>query len=212
MTTIRAAAVVAALAVMLGTVAAAAQDKPFVRVTEQQAMAALKAAAEAAKGNYASLESNFQKEIRKIWDDYANRTFPVYERAEMNVSVMGPGEMMLMQASQSLKRGEAIDGIGWPGGVTVYVSALTNESPDIVDIVVERDGKVIEPLRKNLQSRTTQTVLGARQGANRTVHEGGYVYPTSAFDPGGKVVVTAVSDSGRKYTKEVFDRDLRKIQ
>jgi hypothetical protein len=94
MRTIRVNAGVVALGVMMAVAPAQMQDKPFVRVTKEQATEALKVAAEAAKGNYASLESNFQKEIRKIWDDYDNRSFPVYERAEMQVLLFGPSEMM----------------------------------------------------------------------------------------------------------------------
>ena len=198
--------------VVLGAASASMQEKAFVRITEEQGTAALKVAAESAKGNYAALESNFQREVRKIWNDYDNATYKVYDRAEMNVLVVGPAEMLVTQASAALKRGEALDAIPWSGGVTVYIAAQTNESPDIIDIVVERDGKVIEPLQKLLQPRTIQAVIGAGRGANRTVHEGGYLYPASAFDPGGKVVVTAVSDAGRKYSKELFERDLRKIQ
>ena len=201
-----------ALGLVLATPTAHMQEKPFVRVTQEQAMAALKTASDAAKGNYASLESNFQKEIRKIWDDFDNKPQPVYERAELVVTVMGPAEMMLNQAVANFRRQEGIEGITWPGGVTVYVSALSNEAPNIVDIVVERDGKVIEPLRKNLIPKTMTAVLGGRQGQPREVHEGGYTYPISAFDPGTSVTVSAVSDGGRKYSRTIFDRELRKLQ
>jgi hypothetical protein len=183
-----------------------------VRVTEEQAKAALKTAADVAKGNYASLESNFQKELRKIWNDYDNKPQPVYERAEMVITVSGPAEMMLAIASANVKRGESVDSVGWPGGVTVYVSAFSNEAPNIVETIVERDDKVVEPLRKGLLPKTMQTVLGGRQGTPRQVHEGGVLYPTSAFDPGAKVVVHAVSDSGRRYSRTMFERDLRKLQ
>jgi hypothetical protein len=212
MRTIRGTGALVALAVMLATEAASMQDKPFVRVTEEQAKAALKVAGDAAKGNYASLESNFQKEIRKIWNDYDNKAQPVYERAEMVVQVMGPVEQMVSAATQSLRRGESIDNPSWAGGVMVYVSPLSNESPNITEIVVEREGKVVEPLRKSLLPRVLQTQLGGRQGQPREVHEGGVLYPIAAFDPGAQVVVTAVSDSGRKYSRTIFDRDLRKLQ
>lgn len=212
MKTIRVTAGLVALGFVLATQTAQMQDKPFVRVTQEQAMAALKVASDAAKGNYASLESNFQKEIRKIWNDYDNKAQPVYERAEMVVGVMGPAEMMLSQAVSNFRRQEGIAGITWPGSVTVYVSALSNESPNIVDIVVERDGKVIEPLRKGLIPRTMTAALGGRQGKPKEVHEGAYTYPTSAFDPGTSVTVSAVSDGGRKYSRTIFDRELRKLQ
>ena len=103
MRTIRMTAGLVALGVVLVTQTAEMQDKPFVRVTKEQGMAALKTAADAAKGNYASLESNFQKEIRKIWNDYDNVTYKVYERVEMVVLVMGPCELMLSQASSTTK-------------------------------------------------------------------------------------------------------------
>jgi hypothetical protein len=212
MTPLRVTAGLVALGIVMATGGAETQDKPFVRVTQEQGMAALKTAAESAKGNYASLENTFQREIRKIWNDYDNALFKVYDRAEMNVLIIGPAENAVSNASAALKRGETIDGVTWPGGVTVYIAVLSNDSPDIVDVVVERDGKVIEPLHKGLQPRPIQAVVGAGRGTNRMVHEGGYLYPVSAFDPGGKVVVAAVSDSGRKYSKEVFERDLRKIQ
>ena len=91
-------------------------------------------------------------------------------------------------------------------------TAISNEAPNIVDIVVERDGKVIEPLRKSLVPKTMTAVLGGGQGQPKEVHEGGYTYPISAFDPGTSVIVSAVSDGGRKYSRTIFDRELRKLQ
>jgi GTP-binding protein Era len=59
----------------------------------------------------------------------------------MVVMVMGPAEIMLSQAVANLRRQQGIDGITWSGTVTVYVSPLSNESPNIVDIVVERESQ-----------------------------------------------------------------------
>jgi hypothetical protein len=208
----RLAAGLVALGVLGASQPAFTQDKPFIRVTEEQGRAALAAAAAQANGNPVSLESNFQKEIRKIWNDYDNNAVPVYNREELNVSVMGPAELHVRIASAQLRRGEAIDAVAWPGGVTVYVSPLTPDSPDIVDTIVTRDGVTVEPLQKQLVARPTAVTQGQRQGPPRTVHEGQVLYPLGAFDPGADVEVHAVSDSGRRYSRKIFERDLRKIQ
>jgi hypothetical protein len=188
------------------------QDKPFVRVTEEQARAALTAAAAGAKGNPVSLENNFQREIRKIWNDYDNNVVNIYERAELNVSVMGPAELYVRIASAELRRGGSIDNIAWPGGVSVYVSPLTPESPNVVDTIVTRAGVTIEPTHKALVPRQTVVTRGQGTGPARTVHEGAVLYPVDAFSPGAEVEVHAVTDSGRRLSRKVFDRDLRKIQ
>src|SRR5215831_9776831 len=91
-------AVVAALA--LGTMERpiAGQAKPFSRITEQQAQAALKTANDSAKGNYDDLMRAFEKEVKKLAPDYDNDGFKVYERAELMVTLYGPAQMLISTA------------------------------------------------------------------------------------------------------------------
>lgn len=82
-------------------------------------------------------------------------------------------------------------------GVTVGVMAMEFTSPNIIQIIVTRNGKPIAPIKGRLR----ESELTNRLGASRIVHNGELLYPRTAFAPGAKVTVTAVPQRGEKLTK-----------
>jgi hypothetical protein len=189
------------------------QAAPFARVTEAQAKAALEAANAAAKGNYDTLMSTFEKELKKVAPDYDNNGFKVYDRAELQVTLFGPAQMLVASARENLKNNGAIGTPGWNGMMTVYVAPQNLDSPDIVKVIATRDGKPIEAKATDLKE-TEMSMSGdpSHSAVKKTVHEGAALFPTDGFNPGGKVVVTATSTTGRNYSRELADRDLKKLQ
>jgi hypothetical protein len=77
------------------------------------------------------------------------------------------------------------------------VSPSRIDAPDIVKIVVERDGKVVAPRLSELKP----TVLTTRMGAKALLHAGTIIYPCSAFDPDAAVRVIAIPEAGRTLSQ-----------
>lgn len=190
----------------------AGQAKPFVRVTEEQARAAMAIAVESAKGNEVSLRNTFQREVRKIWSDFDPKPVPVYERAEMNISVVGPAQSMVMTAVNLLIMSRPVEKLSWTPGISVSINPMNDGAPDITKVVVTRGGTEVAPLSTNLAIRNFKPVQGFRGGIVAAVHEGAVVFPATAFEPGAPVKVEAIPAKGRALSRTLNDNDLKKIQ
>ena len=188
------------------------QAKPFVRVTEEQGRAAMATAVEAAKGNEVTLRNTFQREIRKIWSDYDSKPVPVYERTEMNISVLGPAQSMIATALNLVIMSRPVEKLTWLPGVSVSINPGNENAPDVTKVVVTRGGTEVAPLATNLVIRNFKPVQGVYSGRAAAVHEGAVVFPAAAFEPGAPVKVEAVTAAGRTLSRTLNDSDLKKIQ
>ena len=94
----------------------------------------------------------------------------------------------------------------------VYVSVQPKQigSPDIEKIILQRNGKVVPPLRTTLIAREMVTAIGAKS----MIHSGVVTYPLSAFEPGVGVTVTitAIPAFGSNITRTFDSLELRAVQ
>jgi len=204
------------VAVGLGTAiepSLAGQAKPFVRITEEQARAAMATAIAAAKGNDLTLSSTFQKELKKIWSDYENKGLLVYDRRELQVQVVGGAQYLVQQAVSKMTTSQQPTNLVWAGGVSIVIAPFNAQAPNVVETTVTRGTEVIKPLKMNLveTSFSTGGATGEVKQGGGKVHEGNVVYPNSAFDPDVNVKVEAVLDSGRKLGRTFIQSELRKV-
>jgi hypothetical protein len=174
--------------------------------------AAMAAALATGKTNDLAVTNTFQSELRKLSPDYTNKAFIVQDSTELRVSILGQAQMMMAMANSLITMALPVESLAWPAGVSVQVSPINENAQDVVNIVVLRDGKEIEPLQNGLKVTKMTSVGGMGAKRSATVHEGAVVYPAAAFDPGAKVEVQAVLGSGRKLSRTLADRDLRKVQ
>lgn len=77
-------------------------------------------------------------------------------------------------------------------GIVVMVSPRQIDAPDIVKIVVQRDGTTVPPLRIGLSPTPFET----RMGAKDMLGAGEIVFPAAAFLPGARVTVTFIPRTG----------------
>lgn len=109
---------------------------------------------------------------------------------------------------EQLRKMESLDDVPIPDGYRVDVSPSQISAPDIIKVVVERDGEVVAPLRSTLEPHTFTT----RMGAKITAHAGGVMYACSAFQPQNEVVVTAIPESGRNLVEHFTRADLDRMK
>jgi hypothetical protein len=107
--------------------------------------------------------------------------------------VILPYQTYRRELSEAMRKHDPIDGLVIPTVVAIVVLPSQIDSPDIVKIIVERDGQVVPPLQSDLGPKPFLT----RMGGSKMVNAGTVVYQCSVFAPGATVTVTVVPDYGR---------------
>src|SRR5260370_36273075 len=79
-----------------------------------------------------------------------------------------------------------------PVGHAVVVTPARFDSPDIIKVVVKRNGEIVPPIANELKPK----VLSNRMGASTTLHAGYVLFPCSAFAPNGIGSITAIPETG----------------
>jgi hypothetical protein len=73
-----------------------------------------------------------------------------------------------LAVSEALRKRESIEGVQLPAGVIVSVSPSTLDAPDIIKVVVTRNGVDVQPVASTLKP----TELTTRMGAKVVLHAG----------------------------------------
>lgn len=110
--------------------------------------------------------------------------------------------------TEALRKRERIEGAEIPAGVQIAVSPSQIAAPDIIKIMVERDGKEVTQLANMLKL----TELTTRMGAKEVIHSGFVLYPCSAFAAGATVTVTAIPRVGNNITKTISPETLAALK
>jgi hypothetical protein len=109
---------------------------------------------------------------------------------------------------EALRKKEPIEGAQMLAAVEISVYPSRTTSPDIIRIVVERDGKAAVPIANTL----APTELTSRWRVKVVIHSGGVLYPCSAFAAGAKVTVTAIPRIGSTFTKTFSSAELATLK
>ncbi len=79
------------------------------------------------------------------------------------------------------------------------------DAPDIIKVVLKRNGEIIQPNWSTLEPH----VFTNKMGASTTLHAGDVEFPCSAFSPDGTVTITAIPESGINIVKVLGPNDLK---
>jgi len=137
---------------------------------------------------------------------YVNR-LPFVEIVNMEglVVALRPPYLVFREGiSEALRKREPVDRVPLPLGVTISIVPTRIDALDIIKVILERDGKQIEPLASSLRPSEFATQLGAKT----TLHSGTIIYPCTAFLPDAKVVVTAIPEIGSNTVKAFTPTEL----
>jgi hypothetical protein len=106
--------------------------------------------------------------------------------------------------AEAIRLMDPIESTPVPDGVQVVVSPSTFTAPDILRIVVTRNGTKVEPISDGLAPKTFVNGFGAP----KVMHAGTVTFPCSAFAPAASVDVIAIPDDGANYTHHVAMSEL----
>lgn len=180
----------------------------FHRVTKDEAIAAAKTAAATTSDSDRFL-AQFQREIQKLAPGYNGQPLWVSTGESMWIAVMGPVLSYGRDVAERVRKMELVDSVEWKDQVLLVVSPQRINAPDIIKVVVARDGQQITPTDSHeFIVHELTTAIGAKV----SLHGGQISYEISAFDPGATIIVTAIPESGANIARAFGDRDLRKFQ
>jgi hypothetical protein len=129
----------------------------------------------------------------------AHSSIRISSSDELSISARLPYQAYREAVLEALRRRDPIDAISVPTSASIDVFVFRIDAPDIVKVIVERDGRVVPPLLNQLKPRTLTTALGV----TTVLHEGRVSFPCSAFDPDANVRVIAIPGAGSNIVAEV---------
>jgi hypothetical protein len=141
--------------------------------------------------------------------DAANLLLSVAHHDEsISVFVAFPYRTYRLSLLNALRKRDPLEEVSIPRLATVVVSPSQITAPDIVKVIVERDGRVAVPVVNGLTVQPFKT----RMGAEKMLHAGQIGFQCSVFAPGADVVVTAIPDVGANLVKRFTSTDLAKLK
>ena len=117
---------------------------------------------------------------------------PVVTRDDLFAYLVFPYPLFRLRLQEALRKREPVEAVQVDGVVSLIVAPQQMDAPDIVKVIVERDGKIVQPVRNLLVPKTFENRLRAKT----VLHAGAVVYNCSTFAPGAKVTVTLIPASG----------------
>lgn len=132
----------------------------------------------------------------------------IYYDERLMIGLFTPYAVYRVGLTEALRKRDPIDAVPWITTAFVSVSPSQISSPDIIKVIVERDGKVVPPVSSTLKPQ----VFTTRMGAKELIHSGRVHYPMSAFAPGATVLITAIPESGPNLSLKLTDEQLRTLR
>jgi len=123
----------------------------------------------------------------------------------LSIEVIFPYSLYRSQLKEAIRKREPLADVAIPAGViSVTVTPSRIDAPDIIKIVVERDGKEVPPVLNGLKP----TEVTTRMGAKDVLHAGVVAFPCAAFAPRGSSRIIAIPEAGTNITHEISDVEL----
>jgi hypothetical protein len=197
------------IVILLVATSLLAQSLVFSRITESQAREAVKSAAALHPRDPEAFRREAEKRLQGIAPDFSMAYMvPLISTPAIEVRMIGPATVLLANAWGKVRRMEPVGDELWFGGIAIGVEPKQIGAPDIVRVVVERAGVLIEPITVTLKP----TVFTTRMGVKEQIHAGTVLFPADAFDPGGDVVVTVIPQRGANTIRKLTESELRRLQ
>jgi hypothetical protein len=184
--------------------ALAAQAQRREPMTAPAIRAMTKEAEAEARGDKNEVVLGLDRRVRERWGDFESFPVTIVRREDLSVVLSTPFMSYRRALAEFLRMGDALAKIPWIPTAVVTISPSRLESPDIVRVVVERNGKAV-PAAENLL-KPMKFTNGTGDAA--TIHAGEVRFPMSAFAPGAAVTIAAVPASGASFTYELDDSQL----
>jgi len=190
---------------------AAAAIRPA--VTEAQAREWAGTLSVSSKGDRAAFENAFESLARGVIPEYPgdgpNGLVELYRSDAILISAVGQLTSFEAGAAEAVGKRQSAGSALWSAGVTVSVTPTQIDCPNIRQVVLRRNGTIVDPL-SNFLSPMPMSTAG---GVTRRVGRGPVRYPREAFDPLGDpvVTITAIPEKGDTITRTLTPAELSRL-
>jgi hypothetical protein len=156
-----------------------------------------------AKGDRNEIVLALDRKFRQRWGEFESFPISIVRREDLTLLLSTPYMTYRRAVAEYLRSGETLANVPWAPAAVVTVSPAQIGSPDIIKVIVERDGKAVAPLENLLRPMS----FANGNGQTAIIHAGEVRFPVSAFAPGASVTVTAIPAAGASFVFPV-DADL----
>jgi hypothetical protein len=192
----------------LALAAAALEAQRPEPVTEARVRAMLKEAQAEAKDDPSEIIFGLDRRVRARWGDFESFPISVVRREDLQVVLATPLARFRTTITGRLRYRQGLEDLPWIDAAVITVEPLRTESPDIVSLKVERDGKEIAPIKNALRPMVFTNGTGQKTETNAgEVH-----YALSAFAPGATVTITAQPRTGEPFVLTLQDAELARLR
>ena len=145
--------------------------------------------------------------VRARWGDFDTKAIvlvPFLDISKIGALAMAPYQIYRDLLGAKIRRFESTDDLVFDPRVVIAIEPAQMSAPDIVKVVVQRDGQTVEPVENRLEPKPFTN----RLGASVTLHAGLVFYDAAAFAPGGKVQVILVPNVGKNIVTTLDEKRL----
>lgn len=185
----------------------AQSDRPEISETAIRALT-VQAMASSPAGDLNQPILFLDRAIQKQWGDFISVGISIVRSDDLYVLLQMPYAMYRQELIERMRKREPIESIPWSDDAVIRVAPTRINSPDVIKIIVERDGKEIAPTKNLLLPTPLQTAIGFK----KVLHQGAVMFPRSAFAPGAKVTVTVIPESDRNIVLTISNSDLEQLR
>src|SRR5262245_14757563 len=162
----------------------------------------------AARGDKNEVVLGLDSRVRARWGDFESFPITIVRREDLSIVLSTPFMTYRRALAEFLRMNESLDKIPWIPTAVIAISPSRLEAPDILRVVVERDGKEIAPAENLLKPMAFTN----GSGDSATIHAGEVRFPMTAFAPGATVKIAAVPAKGDAFTYDLDDAQLATLK
>jgi hypothetical protein len=177
-------------------------------MTPAAVRALTKEAESAARGDKNEVVLGLDTRVRAKFGDFESFPVTIVRREDLSIILSTPFMTYRRALAEYLRMEDSLDRIPWIPAAVIAISPSRLQAPDVVRVVVERNGKAVQPTENLLKPMAFTN----GSGDSATIHAGEVRFPMSAFAPGGTVKITAVPASGDSFTYELDDTQLATLK
>jgi hypothetical protein len=161
-----------------------------------------------ARGDATTLVLALDRHVRETWGEFESFPLSIVRREDLLVTLSAPYMAYRRAVVDVLRTNRPVEDAVWVDATVVTVSPERLGAPDLVAIVLTRDGREVAPL-KNLLRPMTFADGGGKQSI---LHAGDVHFPSPAFGPGSVVVLTLRPQNGEPFVYRFSDVELSTLR
>lgn len=177
-------------------------------MTAAAVRAMTKEAESAARGDKNEVVLGLDSRVRARWGDFESFPITIVRREDLSIVLSTPFMTYRRALAEYLRMGDSLDRIPWVPTAVISISPSRLEAPDIIRVVVERNGKEVAAAENLLKPMAFTN----GSGDSATIHAGEVRFPMTAFAAGGAVRISAVPAKGERFTYELDDSQLQTLR